>query len=170
MRGSGASQSGQGWGRLSLLDILPTAGTATNRLFEESLVGTEWNAGFTGAGQSRTASFTVDDATKPVTIVAAWSDDAVTPTSGATLVNNVNLKIQVGSCYKYYGNRFNSTDEFSMDICGIGITKDGTNNLEVVRAPAGALTTFSIVVESYTYGSIRPRVPFALYVKNAHKN
>ncbi len=93
---------------------------------------------FTGSGQSRTFTATIQDLGAPLRITLAWTD-APGSTVGAAYNNDLDLVVTVGGV-AYYGNVFNG--EFSTS----GGTPDFKNNLESVLLPPGSAGTVTIQI------------------------
>jgi hypothetical protein len=122
---------------------------------------------FTAAGQTRTYSGTVPDATKPFRVTLAWTDVPGSTAASKELVNNLDLTVAVGAKL-YKGNVFNGA--YSTN----GGAADGTNNVESVFLPAGAATNFTVIVtaaqisaDAITNGGSLPEQDFALVIYNA---
>ncbi len=120
----------QGMGRMNLeraFDAVPR--TRRDQLTEDR---------FSATGQLRSFRGTISDSTKPMRISLAWTD-APGPTTGATLVNNLDLRVSVGGT-TYLGNRFTQGASVA------GGNADVRNNLESVFLPAGVSGNFNVTV------------------------
>jgi Subtilase family len=148
----------QGWGRLSLDDIIQ--GRTAYRLLDENSF-----TPFTAALQARSGTFTVADPAKPVVIVLAWTDEPASVPAGTTLVRDLDLQVHSG-CTLYSGNYMNSSEvSVAQNYCYGPYVRDSTNNVEMVVVPAGTLSTlsYSISVHSW-FGSHNQK--FALFASN----
>ena len=100
---------------------------------------------FTATGQIQVLTGAVVDATQPLRISLAWTDQPG-PTSGAAWVNNLDLTVTVnGSEYK--GNVFSGANSVT------GGSADPSNNLESVFLPAG-LPVGTVVAITVTAANI----------------
>jgi hypothetical protein len=122
---------------------------------------------FTTAGQARTYSVTVPDATKPFRVTLAWTDVPGSTAASEELVNNLDLTVVAGT-NTYKGNVFNGA--FSTN----GGAADGTNNVESVFLPAGVAASFTVTVsaaqisaDAITNNGSLPEQDFALVIYNA---
>lgn len=150
----------QGWGRLFLDDIIQ--GTTVYRMLDETSF-----TPFTAALQARSGTFTVADASKPVVIVLAWTDEPASVPAGTTLARNLDLEVHSG-CTLYSGNYMNASEvSIAQDSCSFGgVARDSTNNVEMIVVPASALTsmTYYVSVRSWGFGTHNQK--FALFASN----
>ncbi|NBY65535.1 MAG: hemagglutinin, partial [Verrucomicrobia bacterium] len=120
----------QGMGMVNL----DTSFDGTSRFLRDQLTADI----FTGSGQSRSWTGTIDSSTKPVRITVAWTD-APGSTTGNAYKNNLDLTVTVnGTAYR--GNNF------SKGVSIPGGTADARNNVESVFLPAGTTGTVTITV------------------------
>lgn len=120
----------QGWGGLNLGAILD----------EPSLYLVDQDVLFGATGETFQLDGTIQDTARPVAISLVWSDAPGT-TTGATLVNDLNLEVTVGETV-YRGNVF--TGDVSRDGGGF----DYRNNVERVYLPAGTGGPISVRVSA----------------------
>lgn len=155
--------STQGFGRVYLSDFMWD--NLSYHLFDQTAF-----TPFTSAGESRTASLTVTDTSKPVVLVLAWTDEPANVPAGITLVRDLDLEAWgPNSCVRFTGN-FMGTNEVSIaqNICGsVTRTYDRRNNIEMIVFPPGNTTwTFSVSVNTWGYGSHNQ--PFAVFASNVN--
>lgn len=158
--------NGQGFGRLHLQHAL--ASGTSQRFFDGDDFTSGFLAPFTGAGQVRTATFTVADSSKPVNIVLAWSDEPASVPAQFSLVNDLDLLVGTTCGTNYVGNLMSVT-EISTNVCGYWYSTDTRNNVEIVTIPAGTSGTVTLRIETTTWGSGSTnfaKQPFAVYVSN----
>lgn len=120
----------QGWGSLNLGPLLD--GTPLFLTDQEALL--------TATGEVFKIDGTIYDPAKPVAISLVWSD-APGSTTGATLVNDLNLEVTVGETV-YRGNNF------TQHLSSSGGSFDYRNNVERIALPAGASGPITIRVSA----------------------
>jgi hypothetical protein len=163
----------QGFGRLNIDDFVSQ--TPSKQYVNETVSLTS-----SGARWSRT--YPVDESSKPVKIVLAWSDVAAPAdinkdvTVETLLVNDLNLQVLVGNgavCTSYYGNNISTVNELSIPYsCGTG-QLDTKNNVEKTEFVPEGVERFTIVVEAARLdGKANPALStvnqdFSLFVYNA---
>jgi hypothetical protein len=162
--------SQQGFGRINLEDVLssyPVRYFVNEEPSATLLPGATWSK-----------QLTVHDLALPVKIALVWSDPPAAIDQGDTatipLVNDLNLRVELGSCTRYVGNQLgfttgHETDEVSLDYCNNGTPPwDTVNNVEIARffAPAGT-TTFSVSIDNAS-GVGHASQSFALVAYNAY--
>jgi len=153
----------QGFGRLNV-DKATMNAPRQGYLDEAS-----WTS-FTGAGQTTSRTFTVNDSTKPTIIVLAWSDEPAAAQAPTTLVRDLNLEVRLAdNCTIYVGNKLSSTTEYSLpgSSCGTKQAADNKNNVEMVVIPPNTATTFTVQVTVATWGGTIPQ-KFAVFHYNAY--
>ncbi|MDQ7007114.1 MAG: S8 family serine peptidase [Acidobacteriota bacterium] len=145
----------QGWGLVDLGRALD--GTAT--------VSNDQQHTFAATGEEYRQSVVIDDPTKPVRVVLAWTDAPGNPGADPWM-NDLDLQVTHGGS-TYLGN------VFSGGLSVTGGTADFRNNLESVFLPAGTTGSLEIVVRAANIAA--DGVPgnsdatdqdFALYVYN----
>jgi hypothetical protein len=145
----------QGWG---LVNVGAVFGTNSTRLDQREVLG--------ATGDLSTVCATVDDTSKPVRIVVAWTD-APGNVGGLAWKNDLNLEVVRGAD-TYLGN------VLSGGLSVTGGSADGKNNLEQVILPAGTSGPLSVKVRAVNI--VGDGVPsnadptdqdFALYLGNA---
>lgn len=121
---------------------------------------------FTSAGQTRTFTGIVSDASKPFRVTLAWTD-APGSTAGNAYNNNLDLTVTVGG-NTYKGNVFSGASSTT------GGTSDAKNNVESVFLPAGVSGAFTVTVTAVNVASdgVPNEAPsadqdFALVIYNA---
>lgn len=152
----------QGFGRLNL--DMATSSARHGFLDEAS-----WQS-FTGAGQTTSRTFTVNDPSKATVIVLAWTDEPAAAQAPTTLVRDLNLEVRLaGGCTIYVGNKLSSTTEHSLPgaSCGTKQAPDTKNNVEMVVIPPNTATTFTVHVTAATWGGTVPQ-KFAVFHYNAY--
>ena len=151
----------QGWGLLNMGRL--TDGSSMY-FFDQDHV-------FTSSGQdfSPVPMFTAVDPTRPVRIMLVYTDAPGNPNASPSggLANDLDLEVTVGG-EVYLGNNFSGGASVP------GGVADGTNNVEAVYFPAGAVTTFSLrIIASDLTGDALPGdanptdQDFALFLYNA---
>jgi Subtilase family len=153
----------QGFGRLNLDKA--TANSPRQGYLDEA----SWTS-FTGAGQTTSRTFTVNDSSKPTIIVLAWTDEPAAAQAPTTLVRDLNLEVRLAdNCTIYVGNKLNSTTEYSLpgSSCGTKQAADNKNNVEMVVIPPNTATTFTVQVTVATWGGTTPQ-KFAVFHYNAY--
>jgi hypothetical protein len=163
----GFPNSQQGFGRISLIDVL--SDFPTRAFINQTQT--------VSAGGSWTHEYTVHDASLPVRIALVWTDlPKMWDGSGALspnppLVNDLNLSVEVkqsGSCVgRYVGNVLGTTEESTYYQPCTGGTHDSLNNAEIARFFATSErgdTTFTVKVASAAGSS----QDFGLVVWNAY--
>lgn len=169
-----APNAKQGFGRLSLVDIL--TGSTPPVYFDQSSTRQ-----FTQAGQALVGRMRVRDASKPVKVVLVWSDAAAAEWSTSPLVNDLDLKVfpSTSGTSFYRGNNLQvateSQDETStLYTTGTPGTPDSVNNVEYVRFFGSANQEFDVRVDAATIagdisGDSTNEQDFALVIVNADK-
>lgn len=136
----------QGWGRVTLENVLYFAGDAKKLVFEDEGTGLS-----TGGTYVKTVTVA---AGQPLRIMIAWSDQAGAAGANPALVNNLDLTV-VGPAGTYKGNAF-TTNEVAPNQ---GVA-DARNVEEAVYVNAPAAGTYTITVTGTNVPS-GPQ-PFAL--------
>lgn len=163
----------QGWGRVSLRNIVTQKDPATQpatsdrgpRLFIDQ------RHAFTGSGQSHTWRIQPVDSTRPMRATLVWTDAPGVANDATPLVNNLNLEIRdaVTPPTIWHGNPGNFANGFSTP----GGAADIANNVECVyiAVPAGI---YELIVRGTTVtedarnpGSGNPWQDYALVLENA---
>ena len=151
-----------GYGRLYLGDALATSGITQTYLDESS-----WTP-FTGAGQSRSRSFTIADTSKRTVVVVAWTDQPATVnpnnTSMPTLVNDLDTEVVVNNSPCVYTGNIMS-NELSTAECS-AVAYDHWNNVEMIVIPPNSATSFTLYVHETTWGGGSTQ-SFATFAANA---
>jgi len=120
-------------------------------------------------------TYTVDDPTRKVKVVLAWTDAPGTAGgTGSQLVNNLNLRVNLLTCSYYVGNAFSGDDVMPLGNCSTAPAADTKNNVELVvfTKPEGGTFTVNVIPAAIN-GKAIPNSPnatdqdFALYVYNA---
>ncbi|HEX9616990.1 MAG TPA: S8 family serine peptidase, partial [Anaerolineales bacterium] len=96
---------------------------------------------FNNSGETWTLNGGVGDATKPVRIVLAYTDQAGA-VGTSPQVNDLNLSVQIGG-QTYLGNRFSGAWSIT------GGTPDSKNNYEAIFLPAGTTGEIAITVTAF---------------------
>ncbi|MEW6211884.1 MAG: S8 family serine peptidase, partial [Acidobacteriota bacterium] len=109
----------QGWG---LVDLGRAFDDASRRLVDQSALLTE-------SGQSFEIRGSIADRSKAVRVTLAWTD-APGSLAGASLVNDLDLEVRIGSAVIYRGNHF------AEGISTEGEEADRVNNVESAILPA----------------------------------
>jgi hypothetical protein len=112
----------QGWG---LVNLGRAFDDASRRLIDQSRLLTE-------SGQSFEIRGSIADRSKPVRVTLAWTD-APGSLAGASLVNDLDLEVRIGSAVIYRGNRF------AGGISTEGEEADRVNNVESIVLPADSI-------------------------------
>lgn len=111
----------QGWGRVTLDDVLYVAGDR-KRLFAR-----DERTGFAATGGLHEESLDVLDGSEPLRVVLAWTDEPSTPAAAINLVNDLDLEAVAPSGTVYRGNVFDA------GASQPGGSADRRNNVEVLR-------------------------------------
>jgi hypothetical protein len=130
--GAGGTLPGdrQGWG---LVDLSRAFETADRVLIDQSEI-------FSETGESFELGASVADSSKPVRITLVWTDAPGLP-SGGSLVNDLNLEVNVGGTV-YRGNHFDGA--FSQPEG----TVDNRNNVECVFLPPGLQGNLTVTIQA----------------------
>jgi len=176
----------QGWGRVNLgrqenveiPGLFQDAAPVT--VFDEDHETTPTRR-FTNAGQYWSVELEAEEADEPIVAVLAYTDAPSEPTaSGSLIQNNLTMRIikpgTIRSGKFYVGNRFATGSWYSQNYRLPVAIEDPHNNVEVIRVPAGQLTSpFTLKVSAQGINAVG--VPgldggsnnqdFALYVYNA---
>ncbi|HVF58276.1 MAG TPA: S8 family serine peptidase [Thermoanaerobaculia bacterium] len=153
----------QGFGRLNLDKA--TVNFPRQGVLDEAV----WTS-FTGAGQTRSRTFTIDDPSKPAIVILAWTDEPAAAQATTTLVRDLNLEVRMpGNCTIYVGNKLSSTTEYSLPgaSCGAKQPPDTKNNVEMVVIPPNSGTSFTLHVTVATWGGTVSQ-KFAVFHQNAY--
>lgn len=119
----------QGWGAVNLGQLFDNTPYTTN---DQTVV-------FNATGQTYVEKDQVVSITKPVRISLVWTDAPGSPTGGKALVNDLDLKVQVGAQI-YKGNVFSGGTSVT------GGSFDSLNNVESVFLPVGTSGNFTVTV------------------------
>jgi hypothetical protein len=153
----------QGFGRLYLGEALanPGPGRVHTYLDESS-----WTP-FTGAGQTRSRTFTVADISKPTVIVLAWTDPPASAGAQVALKRDLDLWYQrpVSPTWYYTGNQMTS-DEWSRQQTS-PVTYDYRNNVEMIVIQPGTVSSFTINITTRTFTGTPAWQSFAIFASNA---
>ncbi|SEQ94301.1 Subtilase family protein [Lentzea xinjiangensis] len=163
--------SQQGWGRLSLRDLLDPA-VARIALDQADLL--------TGQGETRRFPVRVVDPRRPVKITLAWTDPPGAVGSGTAtaspVVNRLALRVRDGGrTWRGGADRFRGgwTAEDGQ-LTGTVLREEGADNLQCVHLPAGqarslevSVTALRLTTDALTGGFDLPRQDFALVITNA---
>jgi hypothetical protein len=148
MNGSGANDAlfsnNQGMGLLNLAPLFDT--TTTRLLLDQGPTNT-----FSVSGSQKVYVGHVVDSTKPLRISLAWTD-APGSTISAAYVNNLNVRVQVGTT-TYLGNVFSGATSVT------GGSADSRNNLESIFLPPGIASTTPIRITIEAAGITGDGVP-----------
>jgi subtilisin-like proprotein convertase family protein len=154
----GGPNTDQGWGRVNIGSALDS----TERVFHDQVAIDTFDA----SGQSRSKTYAVQDAAKPVKVTLVWTD-APGPISGNAWVNNLDLEVEARG-NRYLGNVF--AGAFSRT----GGSADTRNNVESVFVPPGPVGSFTVKVTSLSVGGdgvpgngVQTDQDFTLVVSNA---
>jgi|GEM_PF-1073790 len=116
---AGVPNGAEGWGRIFMKNML-NSGTPTFYLNQEDPISE--------TGESRSGTFKVADASKPVRFTFVWTDPP--GTGNPALVNDLDFEVTVGG-NTYKGNVFTN------GVSTPGGSADNRNNVENVFLPAG---------------------------------
>jgi subtilisin family serine protease len=147
---------GWGWGRLAMKDLRSTEFSWIDQ--------SEW---LLDTGDIYTGRIAVDDMSKPLDIIVAWTDPPAGPGSNPALVNDLDLSV-VSSGQEYTGNHFNGF------LSVPGGSPDRLNNLErIILEEPGTYCTFAVKAENIPGDGIPGNdLPqdqdFVLLVRNGH--
>lgn len=169
--GGPAPNNVQGWGRLSLRELLDPA-VARIALDQADLL--------TGAGDARRWAVRVVDPRRPVKITLAWTDPPGAVGSGTAtaspIVNRLALRAQDGGrMWRGGADRFRggwTSDDAA--LTGARLRDEGVDNLQCVFLRAGetrslvvSVTALAVTTDALTGRYDRPQQDFALVLTNA---
>jgi subtilisin-like proprotein convertase family protein/subtilisin family serine protease len=126
----------QGWGRVNVGAALDP----TPREYRDQDAADT----FAGPGATRSVTYAVQNAAKPVKVTLVWTD-APGPASGSAWVNNLDLEVEARG-NRYLGNVFAGA------LSRTGGSADTRNNVESVYLPPGTTGRFTVSVKSITVG------------------
>lgn len=156
----------QGFGRINLDKVLST--TPSRMYVNQSKVVTRTQPFI------YSFTYTIDDPTKVVRVVLAWTDAPGEPLVTYPLVNDLDLKVELDSCLHYRGNAMSSADASILGDCSSSPARDTKNNVELVAFTKTSGGTFTVDVEPVTLngvaipnGTNQINQDFALYIYNA---
>lgn len=149
----------QGWGRVSLANIVTTAPDSDRgpKIFSDQRIA------FTANGQSHRIRVSPVDPTRPMRVTMCWTDPP-----GTSLVNDLDLRVApTGGGAAFVGNNF--VNGFS----AAGGLADSTNNIECVyiQNPAGTydvdVLAASVTTDARTFALGSPWQDYAIVIDNA---
>ena len=170
----------QGWGRVNIGNAVgPDAAAVYLDEDHDSL--NPQRRFVAGSGAQLSFDFDVDDTSKDVIIVIAYTDRySAVNTQSQLAVNDLDLTVRDGIAWVYCGNSFNTTTGFSVRHSGATsnfCSYDPDNNVEMVRVPGTEIVggDFKVQVTARNLGGkavpgldgLKSNQDFALYVYNA---